>query len=80
MPWLTRRATKDLADLSPALRERARAVLASLDTDPALGKKLQGRLTGRRSARLGATHRIIYVVEERGVVVLTIQPRRDAYR
>ena len=55
-------------------------MLASLDTDPALGKKLQGRLTGRRSARLGATHRIIYVVEERGVVVLTIQPRRDAYR
>jgi Txe/YoeB family toxin of Txe-Axe toxin-antitoxin module len=56
------------------------AVLAALDLDPALGKKLQGRLAGQRSARLGATHRIIYVVEEGGVVVFAVQPRRDAFR
>ena len=52
----------------------------ALDTDPNLGKKLRGGLEGKRSARLAHTHRIIYVVEERGVIILTIQPRKDAYR
>jgi Txe/YoeB family toxin of Txe-Axe toxin-antitoxin module len=45
-----------------------------------LGKKLQGRLQGIRSARLGHSHRILYRVEATGIVVLAIRPRRDAYR
>ncbi len=80
MPWLTRRAEKDLAGLPPPLASRARELFVALDTDPNLGKKLRGGLEGKRSARLAHTHRIIYVVEERGVIILTIQPRKDAYR
>ncbi len=80
MPWLTRRAEKDLAALTASLANRARELFAALDADPNLGKKLLGSLEGKRSARLAHTHRVIYVVEKRGVVILTIQPRKDAYR
>ena len=80
MPWLTKRAEKDLAALPAALAIRAREEFAELDANPNLGKALQGRLQGKRSARLGHTHRIMYAIDERGVIVLTIQPRRDAYR
>lgn len=76
---LSRRAEKDLAELPDALREKARNIIDRLDTEPALGKKLLGALAGKRSARLGRTHRIIYVTEPT-IMVLTISMRRDAYR
>jgi len=50
-----------------------------LDGEPSLGKKLQGRLQGIRSARLGRGHRILHAVDESGVTMLAIRPRRDAY-
>ena len=34
----------------------------------------------KRSVRLGHSHSIIYMLLEDEVVVLTIAPRRDAYR
>ena len=37
-------------------------------------------LRGKRSARLGRSHRIIYTESEGGIVVLTIAARNDAYR
>jgi len=80
LPWLTKRAEKDLEDLPPAVAMRVPEVFAELDANPTFGEKLHGRLQGKRSARLGHTHRIIYVVESRRVIVHTIQPRRDAYR
>ena len=79
MAVLTRRAEKDLEELPEALQEKARNIISQLDEDPALGKKLLGALAGKRSARLGRTHRIIYVTEP-AITVLTISPRRDAYR
>ena len=79
MPQLTRRARKDLDGLPPALSTRARELVRRLD-DPHLGKKLMGPLQGRRSARLGRSHRIIYTETEDGIVVLTIVARKDAYR
>lgn len=37
-------------------------------------------LQGRRSARLGRSHRIIYAETEDGIIVMTIMARKDAYR
>lgn len=80
MPRYTRRAEKDLANLPEQLSERARSIALSLDRDPALGKKLVGGLAGKRSVRVGRSHRMIYEIDEKGVVVLTVGPRKDVYR
>ena len=80
MPQLTRRARKDLDSLPPALSDRARELIRRLDDEPHLGKKLMGPLQGKRSARLGRSHRIIYTENEGRIVVLTIAARKDAYR
>lgn len=80
MVTLSRQAKKDLDDLPDALRKRAEETIARLDSEPALGKKLLGKLQGLRSARLGRTHRIIYRVVDDGPEVVTVSQRRDAYR
>ena len=80
MPRLTRRARKDLDGLPPALSNRARELIRRLDDEPHLGKKLMGPLQGKRSVRLGRSHRIIYKESEGGTVVLTVAARMDAYR
>lgn len=80
MPRLSKRAKKDLEGLPEALRSRADEFLARIDQEPALGKKLKGSLEGFRSARLGRAHRVIYRVETDGCFVVTIVPRKDAYR
>lgn len=77
---LARRAEKDLDDLPPALAAKAQEIIERLDSEPHIGKKLFGPLQGRRSARLGRSHRIIYTMTREGIVVLTISHRRDAYR
>lgn len=79
MPTLTKRAERDLEGLPDALQAKAHALIDRLDGEPALGKKLKGKLAGRRSVWLGRTHRIIYTSDP-AVVVLTVVPRRDAYR
>lgn len=76
---LTKRAERDLEDLPESLQEKAQNIIARLDSEPALGKKLLGPLAGKRSVRLGRTHRIIYITEP-SVIVLAISMRRDAYR
>ena len=80
MVKLTRRAEKDLDDLPPTLAERAKEIIERLNSDPHIGKKLLGPLQGRRPARLGRSHRIIYTASGGEIVVLTISHRRDAYR
>jgi mRNA-degrading endonuclease RelE of RelBE toxin-antitoxin system len=79
MPRITKRAQRDLESLPPPLKAKAEAIIARLDNEPTLGKKLIGDLKGLRSARLGRSHRIIYTVRDE-VAVLTVAPRRDAYR
>ena len=79
MPKLTRGAAKQLRKLPPQLSAKAHELIRRLD-EPRLGKKVVGPLKGKRSARLGRTHRIIYQEAEDYVVVLTVGPRRDAYR
>jgi mRNA-degrading endonuclease RelE of RelBE toxin-antitoxin system len=78
MAQLSRTAHKDLLALSPALQEKARALIVRLDEEPGLGKKLLGKLAGLRSVYLGRTHRIIYKTDP--VIVVAIPNRRDAYR
>lgn len=78
MAELSRRAEKDLASLPEALQEKAQALIARLDAEPALGKKLLGPLAGKRSIWLGRSHRIIYRTDS--VFIIAIPPRRDAYR
>ncbi len=80
MASLSPRAKKDLDGLPGALRTRAEETIARLDSEPALGKKLLGKLQDLRSARLGRTHRIIYRIGDDGPEVVTVSQRRDAYR
>jgi mRNA-degrading endonuclease RelE of RelBE toxin-antitoxin system len=78
MARLTTRAQKDLADLPEVLQDKARTLMRRLDSEPGLGKKLLGKLEGKRSLYLGRTHRIIYTTDP--ITVLAIPPRKDAYR
>jgi mRNA-degrading endonuclease RelE of RelBE toxin-antitoxin system len=80
MPRYTKRAERDMAELPPAMQAKALSLASRLDNEPALGKKLLGKLNGKRSARLGRSHRIIYMLEADRVIVLTIATRRDSYR
>ena len=80
MAKLARRAEKDLNALPEALADKAKEIIRRLDQEPHLGKKLAGPLQGKRSTRLGRSHRIIYTASEGQVIVLTISHRRDAYR
>lgn len=80
MPKLTRGAKKELDGLLVALLAKARELIKRLDDEPDLGKKLLGRLEGKRSARLGRSHRIVYTATGGCVVVLAVRARKDAYR
>ena len=72
MTQLTRRAEKDLAGLPKIFADKAKELMGRLDSEPSLGKKLQGPLEGQRSARLGRSHRIIYTAKGTDIIVLTI--------
>ncbi len=78
MDNLSKRAERDLASLPEALQEKARALIARLENEPSLGKKLLGPLAGKRSLWLGRSHRIIYTTDP--IFIIAIPPRRDAYR
>lgn len=82
MPEISASALKSLRALPEPLRRRATEIIRRLDVEPALGKKLKGKLAGSRSVRLGRSHRIIYTsTSTAGTVRVTaIRPRRDAYR
>ena len=80
MPQLTKRAQKDLDAPPRVIADKARQIILQLDEEPALGKKLMGQLEGKRSVRLGRSHRIIYQLVDGEVVLLTITARKDAYR
>ena len=51
MPLLSRPAQKGLDRLTAVDRARALEIIASLDTDPSMGKRPQGRLSGCRSMK-----------------------------
>lgn len=75
----TKRCVADLEKLPDVLRDKAETLIERLQNEPGLGKKLKGKLEGRRSLRLGRTHRIIYRTEP-SLIVLTVLPRKDSYK
>ena len=78
---LARRARRELLELNWPLIDAIEDALGLLESEPAAGHVLRGRLRGLRSLRVG-TYRIIYQLAEaeRTVRVVAIQHRSIAYR
>jgi mRNA interferase RelE/StbE len=77
---LTRRAKKDLEALPTPVREAVVETIALVEANPqAMGKCLVGRLEGLWSARIG-NYRVLYTIEQSGVIVRAIRHRAIAYR
>ena len=71
----------NIENLPPAMRDKAEALIARLDNEPVLGKRLVGPLKGIRAARLGRSHRVLFEMNDDGTAhILTVVQRRDAYR
>ena len=68
MPYeirITRQAGKDIAALTPKLRDKLRDILVQVIAEnPYEGKKLLGDLAGSYSYRLTFKDRIVYSVDE----------------
>jgi len=83
MVQLTKTADKELKRLQRAgvdVAERIKGSIRTLASEPTAGKRLTGNLKGKWSYRAGRSYRIIYVIRGGDVIILTIGPRRDAYR
>ena len=80
MPRLARPAQRGLDRLSVADRSRALQIIGSLDSNPTLGKRLQGRWSGSRSVRFGQFRIIHKQMADGVVVVLRVAPRGQVYR
>ena len=80
MPLLARPARRGLDRLSAADRSRALHLIGSLDGNPTLGKRLQGRWSGSRSVRFDQFRIIHRQTTDGVVVVLRVAPRGEAYR
>lgn len=77
---LTRRAKDDLTACPEPVREAVLETLDLIAVEPeSVGKQLVGRLEGLWSARVG-NYRVLYTIEEGGVVVRAIRHRAVAYR
>jgi mRNA interferase RelE/StbE len=78
---LVKRAQKELESLPKKDQKRVARVIDGLETDPFIGKQLQGDLAGWRAIRVWP-YRIVYVVEKQivTVTILRIGHRKDVYR
>jgi mRNA-degrading endonuclease RelE of RelBE toxin-antitoxin system len=76
---LTRRARRDLEGLPEPVRSAVLETLGAIALEPEpSGKALVGRLRGLWSARVG-NYRVLYTIEESGVIVRAIRHRAVAY-
>ncbi len=74
-------AVGQIGRLDASMRGRVRDAIDRLRSQPEIGKRLKGLLTGRWSYRVG-DWRILYKID-RGrllVLVLTVGHRREVYR
>lgn len=77
---LTKRAARDLDALAKSkMLPKILSKIASLSRKPEAGKPLVGPLRGIWSLRVGE-YRILYKIDGKKVVVLTVNLRKDAYR
>ena len=73
---ITRRAQKDIAQLSPKLKKKLRDILVHrIATNPHDGKKLVGDLAGYWSVRLTQKDRIVYRIDSAKRVVYILRAR-----
>ena len=73
---ITRKALKDIENLSPKLKKKLREILLNrIAVDPYSGKKLVGDLTGYRSIRLNLQDRIVYRIDEDKSVIYILRAR-----
>jgi len=67
---ITKRASKDIRELSPKMRGKLKAVLEEvLSNTPYEGKPLIGDLKGNYSLRLNIHDRIVYSIDEKQKIV-----------
>ena len=72
----TKQAKKDIAKLTPKLREKLKRVLREkVAVEPYSGKALVGDLKGYYSLRLSHKDRIIYTIHDDQLLVLVIRAR-----
>lgn len=69
---IPKRAQKDFDEIDNRYKQRIQAALASLSSDPFLGKKLDGKYKGQRSYEVWP-YRIVYEIIKRELVVLIIR-------
>jgi len=72
----TKQAEKDVARLTPKLREKLKEILRNkIALAPESGKKLLGDLKGYYSVRLSFQDRIVYRIEDNCCVVLVVRAK-----
>lgn len=73
---ITRRALKDIENLSPKLKKKLREILINrVAVGPYSGKRLVGDLSGYWSIRLNLRDRIVYRIDEDQRVVYILRAR-----
>lgn len=69
---IPQRSQKDLQKIELKHRLKIRVALIKIAQDPFLGKKLEGRHSGKWSYRLWP-YRIIYIIKKQSLIVLVIR-------
>lgn len=71
---VTRQAEKDIARLTPKLREKLRVILTNvIAAGPYQGKRLVGDLAGYYSYRLTYKDRIVYRIDQKARIIYVMR-------
>ncbi|MHC4887791.1 MAG: type II toxin-antitoxin system mRNA interferase toxin, RelE/StbE family [Planctomycetota bacterium] len=72
----SRQAQKDIKQLTPKLREKARDIIRNrIAVDPLSGKPLVGSLKGYYSVRLSYKDRIVYSIDKGKVTIFILRAK-----
>jgi len=72
----TRQAQKDIAKLTPKLKNKLKDILRNkISIEPQAGKSLVGDLAGYYSVRLSFQDRIVYRIEGERCVILIVRAK-----
>jgi len=73
---ITRRAQKDIATLTPKLKQKLHEIIINrIAMNPFDGKKLMGDLKGCWSVRLTLKDRVVYSIDEQNRIVYILRAR-----
>ena len=73
---ITRRAQKDIATLTPKLKQKLHEIIINrIAMNPFDGKKLMGDLKGCWSVRLTLKDRVVYSIDEHNRIVYILRAR-----